>query len=110
MKLRVTYDPAADAAYIYLVAIQPGEAVRQEVAGWDGPGTVIFDFNPAGQIIGVEVLNASSLLPDELLNNAGQPGRRTDAWARMCALWRRGWQVARRGRSASSSHNGGSYG
>lgn len=73
MELKVTYDPAANAAYIRLVPIDSGEAVRQEVVEFDGPGDIILDFNHAGEMIGIEILNARALLPRQLLGDAGRP-------------------------------------
>ncbi len=48
MELKVTYDPDANAAYIYLVPIGPAEAVRTEPVEYDGPGEIILDFDRAG--------------------------------------------------------------
>ncbi len=63
--MRVTFDRQANAAYIYLVDVEPGEAVKQEVAG-----PVILDFNRSGHLIGIEVLRATKFLPREVLDAA----------------------------------------
>ena len=70
--MNVTYDRKVDAAYIRL-------------AGGGGKGTVAFtypcdpgevngqihlDFDGDGRLVGIEVLDASRLLPDELLVEA----------------------------------------
>ncbi len=68
--MRVTFDRKANAAYIYLVDIGPGEAVKQETTG----GPVILDFDRSGRLIGIEVLNASEFLPQEILDNAERIG------------------------------------
>lgn len=73
--MRVTYDPEANAAYIYLVEIGPGEAemtvsldeLGEEVGALH---SINLDFNRAGELIGVEVLNASATLPEAVLATA----------------------------------------
>lgn len=69
--MRVTYDAEADAAYIYLKDIAPGEARYQ--VGLQDPaptGQVILDFDAEGTLIGIEVLGAKEGLPQELLDHA----------------------------------------
>jgi hypothetical protein len=44
MDVRVTYDGSADAAYIYLVMVGPGD-VATTVVGEDEAGSVNLDFN-----------------------------------------------------------------
>lgn len=71
MNARVTFDRKANAAYIYLRDIGPGEAVTQcpveckEVKGW-----IILDLDKAGRLIGIEVLEATRGLPDRVLESA----------------------------------------
>jgi uncharacterized protein YuzE len=68
--MRVTYDPGSDAAYVYLVDhINPGEATRQEVAG-----RLILDFDEAGKLLGIEILQAARMLRAETIRSA-QPRR-----------------------------------
>lgn len=75
MNLRVTFDQEADAAYIYLVPIGPGEAVRTEVLGLSvGRGAINVDFDREGHLIGIEVLSASLLLPAPVIASATPPG------------------------------------
>lgn len=58
--MRVTFDPDAKAAYIYLTgAIQPGEAKRT-LAVTD---SIILDFDGEGHLIGVELLDPALLHP-----------------------------------------------
>ena len=75
--MRVTYDPEADAAYIYLtdqqlmpgrdsVPIDPPEGMK---------ALVIVDWKH-GKIVGLEVLDASALLHADLLAQAVRPGQR----------------------------------
>ena len=67
-RMRVTYDPEADAAYAYLVDhIEPGEAVRQVIAH---DGDVVLDLDAKGRLLGVEVLGAKRLLRPETLLRA----------------------------------------
>jgi len=55
--MRVTYDPMADAMYLYLTERSPGSpevARTQEIA--DG---LMLDFDHAGHVIGIEILAVS---------------------------------------------------
>ena len=74
--MRVTYDAAVDAAYIYLRgATKAGEVVKtygcdtQEVNGM-----VNLDFDAEGRLLGIEVLDASRLLPREVIAKAERIG------------------------------------
>ena len=69
--MRTTFDPEADAAYIYLVpVIEPGRSVRTlEVPDVDG-GMVVLDFDAEGILLGVEVIGARNLLDPMLLADA----------------------------------------
>ena len=70
MPVRVTYDAESNAAYIYL-ADEPalgwrhGETVPLPL----GPNNrmVNVDFDDDGRLMGIEVLDARSLLPDKML-------------------------------------------
>jgi uncharacterized protein YuzE len=68
--MRATYDPAADAAYVYLCDIPPGVAVEQRIVDREGPGTIVLDFDRQGVLLGIELLGATSLAPPELLADA----------------------------------------
>jgi uncharacterized protein YuzE len=69
--MRTTFDPAADAAYFYLVAdVAPGAAVEQVVVSRDGKGDVVLDFDVDGHLLGVEVIGASGLLDGATLAGA----------------------------------------
>jgi uncharacterized protein YuzE len=74
--MRVTYDPEADAAYIYLtdeqlmpgrdsVPIDPPEGIQ---------AMVVLDWKD-GKIVGLEVLDAAALLHPDLLRQAVRPGQ-----------------------------------
>ena len=68
----MTYDPAADAIYIYLGT---GEIDRQEEAG-----PFIYDVDTEGRIIGIEILSASKVLAPGDWQNARRSGaKRVDA-------------------------------
>jgi uncharacterized protein YuzE len=75
--MRVTYDPEADAAYIYLtdeplvpgrdsVPCDPPENIQH---AW-----VVMDWKD-GKIAGLEVLDASKFLHQDLLAQAERPGQ-----------------------------------
>ena len=70
--MRITHDPAADAAYIEFRHIEPGEAVENVVIERPGLGDVVLDFNASGTFLGVEVIGAAALLPAELREEAEQ--------------------------------------
>jgi uncharacterized protein YuzE len=70
--MRVTYDPSAGAAYIYIVdTISRGEA-RQSVAVHDGD--VMLDLDANGRLLGIEILGAERLLRPETLAAAERLG------------------------------------
>ena len=68
--LRVTYDPEANAAYIYFVPeIEFGGVARTvPVDGGDHPWMVNLDVDSEGRLLGIEVLDARRLLPVALLD------------------------------------------
>ena len=59
----------ADAAYIYLVdRIAPGSVTRTQMCDVTGvAGEINLDIDGDGRLLGVEVLQASKVLPSELL-------------------------------------------
>jgi uncharacterized protein YuzE len=67
--LKVEFDRRADAAYIYLLEIEPG-GVARTVRVHDAPGMLNLDFDTAGRLIGIEVLPATHHLPQALLAQA----------------------------------------
>ena len=70
--MRVIYDASVDAAYIYLTdEIEPG-AVQQTFPcePENIRGSVNLDFDAAGRLLGLEILNASVVLPGEALSKA----------------------------------------
>jgi uncharacterized protein YuzE len=74
--MRVTYDPEADAAYIYFTdeQLMPG----RDSVPVDPPegmqAMVVLDWKD-GKIVGLEVLDAAALLHPDLLRQAVRPGQ-----------------------------------
>jgi len=72
--MKINYDKSADAAYIYLIADD------QIVSGWvkktyycdpvEIDGMINLDFNSGGVLGGIEILDASKKLPQQLLDGA----------------------------------------
>jgi uncharacterized protein YuzE len=67
--MRVEYDAEVDAAYIYLADVEPG-SVSDTVEGEGMAEGVNLDFDAEGKLIGIEVLDASARLSEELLEQA----------------------------------------
>ena len=68
----MTYDPEADAIYIY---VGTGEIERQEEAG-----PFIYDVDTEGRIVGIEILSASKVLAPGDWQDARRPNAtRVDA-------------------------------
>jgi uncharacterized protein YuzE len=66
LPMTVTYDSEADAVYIYLKhPIGKGEV--DHGAACEG-APMQLDFDAAGKILGIEVLLAAEVLPEEFLN------------------------------------------
>lgn len=67
--MKVTYDESVDAAYIQLADdIGTGGVAQTYACDPDEIGGMInLDFDAGGRVIGVEVLDASKLLPPEVL-------------------------------------------
>jgi len=59
--MKVTYDPEADALYIQLRPLAPGTARCQELSD-----DVTVDYGPDGKLAGIEVLDASAVLGEDL--------------------------------------------
>jgi uncharacterized protein YuzE len=70
--MRITFDPSAGAAYIYIVdTVVAGEA-RQSVPVHDGD--VVLDLDANGKLLGIEILGAERPLRPETLSAAEQLG------------------------------------
>ncbi|MFE5594575.1 DUF2283 domain-containing protein [Streptomyces sp. NPDC056549] len=70
--VRVTYDKVADAAYVYLT--EPHARVQSArmypCDPVDADAMINLDFDEQGRLIGIEVLDAGSKLPEYLLLSA----------------------------------------
>lgn len=70
--MRISYDPSVDAAYIQL-ADEIGAGGVAFTYGCDPSevdGMIHLDFDAGGILVGIEVLDASSKLPPEVLARA----------------------------------------
>ena len=69
--MHFTYDPDADAAYLYLV--DGFEYSKQQISGIskDGMGGELeIDINEDGKVIGIEFVGASLILPEQVVSKA----------------------------------------
>ena len=62
----MTYDPEADAAYIYLG--------KGKIDGQEEHGPFICDVDAQGRVIGIEILSASRVMAPGDWRNARRPG------------------------------------
>ena len=60
-----TYDPAVDAAYLYFA--RPGPVASTHSADLLNGGMINLDFDADGHLVGIELLDATDLLPAALL-------------------------------------------
>ena len=58
--MKVNYDKEADAAYIYLKKISPGE-VKHSI---ELNKNIILDFDSQKKLVGIEILSASKIIPE----------------------------------------------
>lgn len=70
--MRITFDPAAGAAYVYLAPQIAKGGVKRCVPLMLDEGDLVLDFDEAGKLLGIEILNAS-MLPDSVLKAAELP-------------------------------------
>ena len=73
--MRITYDPAADAVYIHLTG-QPLTAGRTTLQAPTPAGTsgfIALDWKD-GRLVGIEILDASTRLHPDLLDQAENDG------------------------------------
>lgn len=68
--MKVTFDPKADAVYISLVDEMPKVAWTYPCDPVAVHGMINLDFDPAGRLVGIEVLDASKKLPSSILSSA----------------------------------------
>jgi uncharacterized protein YuzE len=74
--MKVTYDAAANAAYVYLSPDGTPDIVARTYAcdPLDVQGQINLDFDPAGHLIGIEILGARSKLSPHVLRQADAIG------------------------------------
>lgn len=70
--MRITFDPDADAAFVYLVPeIAPGGVAHSHMCDVEiQEGAIILDFDADDRLLGIEILGATKLLPDRVLQQA----------------------------------------
>lgn len=66
MEMKITFDANADAAYIYFKKISNGE-VQNTISLNE---SVNIDLDSQGKVIGIEVLDATKNLPQDLIKSA----------------------------------------
>jgi uncharacterized protein YuzE len=73
--VRITYDPAADAVYIYLTGdpLTPGRTTIQASTPPGTEGFVALDWKD-GRLVGIKILDASTRLHHDLLDQAETSG------------------------------------
>jgi len=73
--VRITYDPAADAIYIHLTGqpLPPGRTTIQASTPPGAEGFVALDWKD-GRLVGIEILDASTRLHHDLLDQAESNG------------------------------------
>jgi uncharacterized protein YuzE len=73
--VRITYDPAADAVDIYLTGdpLTPGRTTIQASTPPGTEGFVALDWKD-GRLVGIEILDASTRLHHDLLDQAETSG------------------------------------
>lgn len=73
--MRFTYDPDADAAFVYIVdQIDPGQVARSEMCDIEiQEGAVILVLDADERLLGIELLGASRLVPADVLDRAVRP-------------------------------------
>ena len=70
--MRITYSPKVDAAYIYLIDVLASKETGTTFSydPFETGSMINLDFDSDGKLVGIEVIDASRLLPRELLDRA----------------------------------------
>ncbi len=73
--MRLTFDPDADAAFVYLLPeIGPGEVAHTHMCDVEfDEGAIILAFDDQDRLLGVEVVGATKVLPPRVLEQAERP-------------------------------------
>ncbi len=70
--IEATYDRQVDAAYVYLKKVGPGGVAKTYTCDIEQVGGMInLDFDQSGQLVGIEILDATALLPAEFFSQSG---------------------------------------
>jgi len=73
--MRITYSKSADAANIFLVDIKPGGIAKTHPCLIGKRKDMInLDFDKDGRLVSIEIMDASEVLPAEVLRSAKQIG------------------------------------
>jgi uncharacterized protein YuzE len=73
--VKIEYDPKTDAAYLHVDPSQSAKAQRTYACDPDEVGGQIqLDFDKDGRLIGIDVLDASQILPKALLRAEATSG------------------------------------
>lgn len=65
--MKITYDKGADAMYIYLNSGKVSKTVQMK-------DSVIVDLNKKGKLIGIEILDVSSQIPEKQIKSSIKTG------------------------------------
>jgi uncharacterized protein YuzE len=69
--MKITFDRKTNTAYIYFSSVEPNEPLRTYPCDpIEIGGQINLDFDSKGTLFGIEVLDATQLLPEELLMKA----------------------------------------
>lgn len=69
--MKITLDRSTDSAYISFASIEPNEPLHTYPCDpIEVGGHINLDFNAEGVLIGLEILDATRLLPKELIQSA----------------------------------------
>ncbi len=65
--LDIEYSRYGDNAYIKIVEIEAGGSKTQRVVELPTGGIIVMDFSAKDELLGIEIVNASLVLPEEFL-------------------------------------------
>jgi uncharacterized protein YuzE len=69
--MKITYDKSVDAAYIYLTGVTDTKVAKTYSCNpLEVEGMINLDFDKNGTLIGIEVMDASQKLAEEVLSKA----------------------------------------
>lgn len=70
--IELIHDSDADAAKINLVSVRAGEVEKSHVCDIElADCSVVLDFDVKDHLVGIEILGASRLLPEQMLTESG---------------------------------------